>query len=197
LVVLAPALASAAPIVAVGSTYDLRFRGDQYPGSVSVSPITFDGTDESFTVTVGTSPVQVRVSESQQDLGGGVHRILVSLIADADLAIGDTLFSNVGRFDKFDLLAPVKMDKAVLIMTTLGGQTLLFDFTSLVGTPNPWDGEAPGGGLGVGFTGFNSGGGYDIRGIAFDLQVSQVPEPSTLALLGVAISGALLRRRQR
>ncbi len=100
LVVLAPALASAAPIVAVGSTYDLRFVGDQYPGSVSVSPITFDGTDESFTVTVGTSPVQVRVSESQQDLGGGVHRILLSLTADADLAIGDTLFSNVGRLTR-------------------------------------------------------------------------------------------------
>lgn len=100
----------------------------------------------------GEFQAEVTVTESQQDLGGGVYRIVVSLLADRNLALGSGLYSNVGHSDPFNLLRPVKMNKAVITFTGTffveGGQTLQtlsWNFASLIKPSNPWLGTAPSG----------------------------------------------------
>jgi PEP-CTERM motif len=187
--------ALAGPIVQAGSTYDMRFLGAGISPTISISPITFDGVAQSFSVTVAGVARQVRVTESDTDLGSGQHLITVELTADGDLFPGNSMFASTGNADPFNLLSPVKIDRAVLTMGRVGGADSVFDFTALVGFPNPWNGSAPVPGQAVGF--FAVPLDWDTRSIKFELFVSEIPEPGSLALGGLALAAALGLSRRR
>jgi hypothetical protein len=186
--------ALAGPIVLTGSTYDMRFFGVGISPTISVAPITFDGAGQNFAVSVAGTPRMLRITESDTDLGGGQHLISVLLTSDGDLFPSTTLFASTGNNDPFNLLAAVKLDQAVVTFGSVNGADLVFDFTSIVGFPNPWNGSAPVAGQGVGFTGLSTD--LDTRTIKFDLFVSEIPEPGSLALATLALAGMGLRRRR-
>ena len=187
-------LALAAPIVQTGSTFDMRFLGDGIPATISLAPIVFDGLSQSFTTDVAGITRQISVTESQTDLGSGSFLISVVLTSDGNLFAASSAFASTGNSDPFDLLSSVRLDQALLTFGRVDDSDLVFDFTAIVGFPNPWNGSAPVSGLGVGFTGL--GGTSDIRSIRFDLRVSQIPEPDALALAGLALAMlGVVRRR--
>jgi hypothetical protein len=175
-----------AGIVQVGSTYDMRFFGAGIASTISLAPIVFDGVAQNFTVNVAGNTRHISVTESDTDLGSGSFLISVLLSADGALFPGNTAFGSTGNNDPFNLLAPVRLDRAVQTMTRVGDPDLVFDFTSSVAVPNPWNGSAPVAGTGVGFSGLAAG--TDIRSIQYDLYVSLIPEPSALALVGLALA---------
>ena len=183
-----------AGIVQMGSTFDMRFFGAGIASTISLAPIVFDGLAQNFTVNVAGNTRNLSVIESDTDLGSGSFLISILLSSDGALFPGVTAFGSTGNNDPFNLLASVRLDRAVQTMTRVGDPDLVLDFTAIVNVKNPWNGSAPVATLGVGFTGLTAG--TDIRSIRYDLYVSRIPEPSALALVGLAL-GALGATRMR
>ena len=201
LVLAGPAVATAA-IVQVGSTYGVRVVGAS-SGATDADGITFDGASESFTRTfVSGASVEVTVNESQTALGGGAHEILVRLTSSGDLfpVADEGGFVNIGRpgSDPLNLLSQVRLNQAIVTLYIDDNVWASADFVSafptLFSSLNPWDGYFlnP-----LNSGGFTNSGGRGVNRVDLLFRVTEVPEPGTLALLGLGLVGLGLSRRRK
>ncbi len=182
----------AAPVVTSGSTYDfLIYSPDSFPVTV-LQPVVFDGVAQTFNVNLGGNARVLTINESETDLGNREHLISITLTGDGDLAPGTNLFANVGTNDPFNLLKGLRVTQAVLTFSGTNFADQVYDFTSLVTAPDPWDGRLPQNGVAAGFVQLNQA--WDLRTIRFDVRVSELPEPGTLGLAGLALAALALRR---
>jgi hypothetical protein len=188
--------ALAAPIVAAGSSYSMAISGTGFAG-FTLGNLVFDGAAESRTEGGRT----LSITESQQDLGGGVWKISLSLLSDTDLSPGDTIAFSFGHQDPLDLLQAVSLTSLRLQVTGFNAQgqpvSANPDVLALLSPPfrSPWGGavgDPPS--SSIAFVGLP----WDVRSATFDLTVAglAVPEPGVPALLGAALlAWALTRRR--
>lgn len=188
--------AAATPVVQVDSSYSVDIEGAVSDNFFSaVGP--FDGAPKSF-VRAG---VNLILTESDTDLGGGINRITLDLAGDGELftSSGEQAFLSVGvEGDGLNLLMPVSLDEArIRLFDAFGG--LLFESDNLAIAAemgHPWDGFFPAPGSVIGIDG---AGGAGINRVAFEFQVSAmpaaVPEPVSLLLFGVAFAAAGAVRR--
>jgi len=203
----------AAPVVQMGSTYDLGIRGE-VSGYTYVPSVVFDGVAQNFTRTRSDGVVlNMSVNESQQDLGNGQYRIFFDMVADGDIfpfqgdigtKINDREFGvmSIGAgVDPVNLLLPaVQLDSLMLRMFNGAGQNLGdFEMVSLLSQTQPWGGTIgnPGQMIGLG-----NPGNYDVRHIQFELLLSTpvaaaVPEPQSVALVVLALAALVAVRRRR
>lgn len=209
-------LASSAPIVADGTTYGYRIRHGADPLVSNITGVTFDGIAEAFALSVAGAPngiLNVSINESQTDLGGGLHKILIQMTSASDLFPTDPVNQepgsvNIGRpgLDPLNLLRPVTLLSAVFqgfAPDAPGGAYEALDYASLFpsffSSLAPWDGyflndtQAAGyahpGGLGINR--------LDLTFTVQEIRETQVPEPQTLALVfcGLVTMMAIRRRR--
>ena len=190
--------AQAGMIVTNGSTYGIWLFTDSATNLFSTA--TFDGGDEVKNLNSG---LEVTVSESQTDLGGGKFQIDISFVGNGELfpgMSGDTALVNIGAYtNPLDLASPVELTSAINTFRYQDGTISdSFDFLPLVVNPNPWDGYFIAlGGAG----GFIGSAGIGITQVDLSFTVMRtVPEPSTFALLGIggiALIGYARRRKQQ
>jgi hypothetical protein len=132
--------AQAAPIVAIGSSYDMVLFGENLP-PVDVTGIRFDGLAQTIVVTLGAFTRTLNIVEADTDLGGVQHHIVLDLTSDGDLFPGRSTLAGAGGVDPFDLLSPVRMNRAVITIGDADGTVRSGGFA--VYEPEPWDGHAP------------------------------------------------------
>lgn len=186
----------AAPIMVDGGTYTFRILpsgGDPAPSAIT--GITFDGNAESFSLSDFGGPPNVRVTidESQTELGGGLHEVVVGLTATGDLfpVAGQTGFVNIGfGGDPLDLARDARLVSAFLSMWAgtdfIGEADFVAVFPGLFSSLDPWDGYFLTDGVHGGF-GNVGGRGIDRIGLRFILEENGVPLPGTLALSAAAL----------
>lgn len=190
--------ATAGPIVSVGSTYDIYIAGEVSLNAVDRT-ITF-GTPATFS----RAGLTVSASDSDADLGGGVHDIVVTVSANGDLfpTPNEGAIVGFGTFgDPLDLLGPVYLADARIRLFTADG-AIVFTSSNLANdyranVQDPWDGF---------FYQFNQdwvvglAGGAGVSGFSFEFQVTEesapIPEPTSVLLIGSGLV-ALARRRAR
>jgi hypothetical protein len=195
-----PTLATAAPIVALGSSFDLLVAGSS-SGLSFFDDIVFDGMAETRTRSfAGGGSVELTLDERQTDLGGGRHSLWFSIEGVASLfpVAGESGSVRLGGFgDGLDLLAEVRLDNVVTRL--LDGDGNLIVSGGEAGGPGSWSGLWPEVLLTAGFSGI---GGSAARRFEFELfvtEVGAVPAPGSAALAGLGLlavaAGGLARRR--
>jgi hypothetical protein len=187
-------VAQASPIVLAGSTYDVFLQG-QVSGEAFGASVQFGTPEVDF-----RAGLTLNISDAETDLGGGVSRISINIVADGELfpTFGEQSFQGLGRFgDGLDLLQSVYLlDARIKLFTPTG---LLFSTSNLADDyrflfSNPWDGffPVPGASFFIGNVGGNG-----VNGVTFEFEVTPVPEPTTLALFGAGLAGLARSRRLR
>ena len=188
----AVASTQAAPVVAVGSSYQANVWG-LASGMTQMTGLTFDGVAESRT-SGGTT---VTINESQQDLGGGAHRVSFVYTSDVDMfpSAGETGVVNIGYVSNpLDLLESVDLINGIVRMYDAAGGLLFGPGTFNNPLVVPWDGYWIDSNT---FGGFGSVGGRNIRRIELDINVAVIPEPHSVALVLMAlVAGVSMSRRK-
>ena len=181
-------LASAAPVIGAGTTYNLTLFGSGGPDQTTVTA-TFDGVAETFTRLGNT----FSVDETQTDLGGGLFSVGFTISAATDLfpVANGGGFLNIGLSNPLNLLFDVQVNSALLFFQSIGtAQTVGF-----IQNNDPWDGTYNGPSSGVGFA---NAGGRGVTDINLTLTLARaVPEPGSLALAMLALTGLGVARRRR
>lgn len=188
--------AAADNIVAPGSSYSFRMQGE-VSGQAFTGTGVFDGLPQGFT----RAGLSLSLTESQTDLGGGMFRINVNITANGDLfpSPGEGAIDGLGvNGNGLDLLQPVFLDDARISFSSANGvyfttSNLANDYRSELFS-GPWDGGFI---TGESFINGNIGG-RGTTGVAYEFDVSVIPEPETYAMLlaGIGLLGFIARRRQ-
>jgi hypothetical protein len=190
--------ADAGPVVAVGSTYSIYLEGG-LSGDDFFGVTEFDDSP----ATALRSGKTLTLSESEVSLGGGVSRISIHLVASADLfpALGETAILAIGvGGNGLDLLRQVSLDGALITFFDSSNKILLTSDNLVGQVPqgNPWTGFLPDPTNALGIVDV---GGLGVSRVTFDFTVtdigSEVPEPGSLLLGGIAIVGVIAARRRR
>jgi hypothetical protein len=168
----------ASQVVIPGSTYVYAVYG--ISSSLSLFTNTFDGVAETFT----RGAAQITINEQMLPSNHG-YKLLIHLRSTSDIfpVAGEDGYVNIGGFsDPLDLADNLMLTSAE--MTYLSGPSLSVaaSATGSVSQPNPWNGYYTAAGIANGFTGI---GGSDVRGV--DLVFNLIPEPTSLALLGLGL----------
>lgn len=195
------AASNASPVVNPGSTYAAVVLGSSTTGPSSglsiFNPVTFDGVAQTFTRTkTDGSTEQVTINESQSDLGGGVHSIHFSFNSDQDMfpVSGENGFINIGfPNNALDLLEAVTVTSWNLSFLNSAGASIASGPFGLP-TTTVWDGTFLAPAIAGGFKNL---GGLGVTGITLDIVVADIPEPATLALMGIALASLAATRRRK
>ena len=155
-----PLAAIAAPVVSDGSTYDIYIKGGSSLNEFSGTG-TFGGAVENFS----RAGLNLTLSDSETDLGGGLHRISINLSADGELfpvageaavtglgVFGDGLLDLLGAFHLVDARIKYYPRSPGLYFTT---GNLADDYRAAYFT-DPWSGFFPA--PGIAFSNGNIGG---------------------------------------
>lgn len=182
--------ASAVPIQ-VGTDYRARTYESSAPAIAFDAVATFDGVAESFSISTGGTAT---INESQTALGGGLFRIDIVVTADADLFaaanVGNASF-NIGGGNPFDLTGAFFTVANILTFTDADGNSSSASVPRFVG--QLWDGTWL---TNRSFGGLVGAAARDIRRIDLSITVRAVPEPPTLAVLGLGLIGLGVMRRR-
>lgn len=178
----------ASPVVAAGSSYDAVVLSGLAGQQTNMFGLSFDGVASSVTNGGRT----VTLNDSEQDLGGGLHRISFVFTSTADMfpTVGSSGFVNIGLVSNpLDLLRQVDLVTSQLRMFDAAG-SLIASSNSVDAPVAAWNGFwlniASAGGI-------TNMGARNIQRVELDLNVAEIPEPTSAllalaALLGVAAS---------
>ncbi len=193
--------ASAEPLVTAGADYSVYIYGT-LSGEATVVSGPFDGAATAST----RAGLDLSLTESETDLGGGRSRIVIDLSANGDLfpVSGESAYLAMGVFgEALQFNRPVTLEQ--LLVRFYRGSDVLFqssDLVTLVSQPSPWNGIIPAPNSAIVFAGI---GGFGISRVSYDLlldeaPVQAVPEPGSLLLGALALAllaGAHRARRRR
>jgi hypothetical protein len=186
-----------AGIVDFGSSYSVYLRG-QTSLAQTYWTASFDGVTESIT----RSGLNLSLSETETSLGGGRSLITINITTPS----GGDLFPVTGESaiwglgvdgNGLDLLQAVHLEDARTTLTWVGDSwttaNLADDYRS-THFQDPWTGLYPANNVA-----FSSGniGGRGTYSVTYAFTVSQIPEPGTLALLGLSLVGLVASRRRK
>jgi hypothetical protein len=196
---LASGAAQAGPVLA-GSSYSVYIEGESSDAALDMTN-SYDGVAQTFLRSGNT----LTVNDAETDLGGGFHRIVVSVNSTGDLFPfpDEAGFAGIGiDGNGFDLVGNRYLQDAYLHYYVNGtdvftSSDLADDFRFFF--PGAWNGRFAD--TGVAFQ-INNLGGAGVNGYALEFVVSElnttVPEPGSLALAASALLAmAAARRRKR
>jgi hypothetical protein len=191
--------AAAAPVVVVGSTYSIYLQGRQ-SGEPFLGVTEFDPAEASAT----RAGLNLRLTEWETSLGGGVSRITINLSADGDLfpITGEQAILAIGADGNgLDLITQVLLDDARITFRNAANDVLRVSDNMAGDVPqnNAWDGFFP---APLNAFGIDGVGGLGVSMITFDFLVTEiqneVPEPGSIVLAGIGLLGVFaVRRRNR
>jgi hypothetical protein len=177
----------AGPIIIPGSTYDYVVHG--ISSSTSFFKNTFDGVPETFM----RGSAQITINEQMLPSNHG-YKLLIQLRSTGDIfpVAGENGYVNIGGFsDPLDLADNLMLTSAEMTYFSGPSLSVAASATGSVPQPYPWNGYYTAAGVVIGFIGI---GGSDVRGV--DLVFNLIPEPTSLALLGLGLF-AMAERREK
>ncbi len=181
--------ASAEPLATAGATYSVYLYGTASGAPTAISGL-FDGLATAST----RAGLDLSLTESETDLGGGGSRIVIDLAANGDLfpVSGESAYLAIGVFgEALQFNRPVTLEQ--LLVRFYRGSSLVYqssDLVALVSQPSPWNGIIPAPNSAIVFSGV---GGLGISRVSYDLLVAEaaaqaVPEPGSLLLGALALA---------